>query len=111
MSLSHFKEDPVAEMGGEDDDDGLNAHDGQSLLPSLLLFPRSGPWYDRVKRAVLNHSVLVSWALNAILLVSLFLVIAGKSTARCKASPDDQGGRYSEYLPFSFVSAAIPMLF
>ncbi|KID59223.1 hypothetical protein MBR_10650, partial [Metarhizium brunneum ARSEF 3297] len=58
--------------------------------------------------AVLNHSVLVSWALNAILLVSLVLVIVGKFTARCKASPDDQGGSYSpaedavEYVPVLF---------
>lgn len=111
MSLGHFKEDPVAEMGGDEDDDGLSAHDSQSLLPSSLLFYRSGSWYHRVKRALLNHSVLVSWALNAILLVSLVLVIAGKSTAWCKASPDDQGGRYSKYWPFSFDSAAIPMFF
>ncbi|KJK77116.1 hypothetical protein H634G_07537 [Metarhizium anisopliae BRIP 53293] len=108
MSLGHFKEDPVAEMGGDEDDDGLSAHDSQSLLHSSLLFYRSGSWYHRVKCAVLDHSVLVSWALNAILLVSLVLVIVGKSTARCKASPDDQGGRYSpaedavEYVPVLF---------
>ncbi|KAG8404947.1 hypothetical protein J3459_022398 [Metarhizium acridum] len=107
MSLGHFKEDPVAEIG-ESDDDGLNAHDGQSLLPSSFLFARSRSWYDRVKSAILSHSILVSWALNAIFLVLVVLIIAGKSTARCKTSPDDQGGRYSpaedavEYVPIVF---------
>lgn len=95
MSVGHPKEDPVAEVGIEDDD-GLLAHDGQSLLHSSFLFARSGSWYTRFKHDIF-HSVLVPWVLSGIFLVLLVLVTTSKSAARCKTSPDDQGGRYSQY--------------